>query len=536
MSNVILKYPLFALAIILSAISTLAQTSGLPMLDINKSTFDFGKRKYLEEKCDTIVFKNIGDTVLTLYQIDSILRPFYSNITYPYILEKGDSLIFYICYKPYRASRDSQRVFLRADTRLSHSCALLFDVSTSMDELLPSESKTRLQAANEAGKEFIQSMLNTPKVSDEAAIFSFAQYFYTNQNWTSDKQLLINSLPQTTYPYTAFYDACVEAINRLKTRKYHKVLVALTDGEDNRSRTYNANDVIIQARANNIKVYTVGVGSNISDNVLQNIAQSTGGQFFKAQSSTELKDIYYRIFNLLSKNVTLYFDLLGSCTEPFLQLECREDSTASPGDTLSFNIYLYAVNTEFAMNSKYKLKFRFNPRLLLPLINSGIPYDFNGLFELNGINRVNLDSFPLTNIKFLSLMGDSACTDLELISLTWDDNWYPPLTTINNCRTCISSCVRNLSNVLLYEPITMNISPNPASYHLKISFRTNFVGRYSLKLYDILGNAIATILENELPVGIYNYEINLSEVPNGTYFLRLYGREVSIFKRLEILK
>lgn len=536
MRSLIFKNTIYIFLIIFSSIVAKAQSSALPMLDINKITFDFGKRKYLEEKCDTIVFKNIGDTVLTIYKIDSILRPFYSNITYPHTLEKGDSLVFYICYKPYRASRDSQRVFLRADTRLSHSIALLFDVSMSMDELLPSERKTRLQAANEAGEEFILSMLNTPKVSDEAAIYSFAQSFYENQNWTSDKQLLINSLPKTTYPSTAFYDACVEAINRLKTRKYQKVLVALTDGEDNRSRTYNANDVITQARANNIKVYTVGVGSNVSDGILQNIAQSTGGQFFKAQSSSELKDIYFKIFNLLSKNVTLYFDLLGACTEPFLQLECKADSSTSPGDTLSYKIYLYAVNTDFAMNSKYKLKFRFNPRLLLPLSNSGIPYEFNGIFELNGINRVNLDSFPLATIKFLSLMGDSSCTDLQLVSLTWDDNWYPPLTTMQNCKICISTCVRHLSNVLYYEPITMMISPNPANSQSKISFRTNSAGRYSLKLYDILGNTLATIVENDLPAGIYSYEINLSQIPEGTYFLRLYGKDVNCFKRLEVLK
>lgn len=535
MKNCFLKHS-FILFLFLINFEALAQVSGLPLLDINKYIFDFGKTKYLEQKCDTIIFKNIGDTLLRIYQIDSILKPFFSNISYPNTLEKGDSLKFYICYKPFRASRDSQRVFLRADTRLSHSIALLFDVSLSMDEVLPSERKTRLQAANEAGTEFINSMLNTPKVSDEAAIFSFAQNFYVNQNWTTDKSALINALPTNTMPSTAFFDACVEAINRLKTRKYQKVLVALTDGEDNRSRNYNANDVIAQAKANNIKVYTVGVGSNISDNILQNIANSTGGQFFKAQTSAELKDIYFKIFNLLSKNVTLYFDLLGSCSDPLLTLECKEDSMASPGDTLAFNIYLYAANTKFAMNSKYKLKFKFNPKLLLPLTISDLPYHYDGLFELSGINKVNLDSFPLAKIELLSLMGDSACTDFELISLSWDDNWYPPILNTQNCRTCISSCVRNLSNVLFYDANTLSISPNPAANESKITYRINSKGKYSLKLFNMLGNAIATLVDNELSTGTYNLDFSTFQIPIGSYFFVLSGPDGTFYKRLIVIK
>ena len=136
---------------------------GLPQLDLNKTLFDFGRTLYMETTTQQITLSNVGDTVLTIYYIDSLSSPFYSVFHYPDTLEKGDSVVYEINYIPNQAGRDSQRVFLRADTRLSHSIGLLFDRSPSMtDNRMPGENVTRLYAAREAAKVLINAMINTP--------------------------------------------------------------------------------------------------------------------------------------------------------------------------------------------------------------------------------------------------------------------------------------------------------------------------------------------------------------------------------------
>jgi hypothetical protein len=408
---------------ILGAISVFSQSGELPMLDINKLRFDFGKTKYLEDKHDVIVFKNIGDTTLNIYSIDSISSPFQGSMIYPDTLNRNDSLVFDLYYRPYKASYDSIRVFLRADTRLSHSIGLLFDISTSMDEALPGEPITKLKGADNAGASFINSMLTTPKVMDEAGVFSFSEGFYVNQDFTTNKVLLKNALPTSTVSNTAFFDACVEVLVRLEKRPYLKVLVALTDGDDNASKRYFPQDIINIAKTNKIQVYTIGLGTlrPDADNNLKNIALSTGGQYFKANSSKDLLDIYYRIFNLLSKNIELYFDLVGNCTDPYFAIQCDSLHYRKPGDTIIYQVDLKAVSVQGAMNNNYTIQFSFDKDILVP-VDSNISYNGDGRLEIKGINTVNLDSFPLTNVRFMTLLGENRCSDLKLESILFNNS------------------------------------------------------------------------------------------------------------------
>ncbi|MCR4686652.1 MAG: VWA domain-containing protein [Lachnospiraceae bacterium] len=90
---------------------------------------------------------------------------------------------------------------------------------------------------------------------------------------------------------TSFNSAISQAIDILKSSTGGTKLriILLTDGQSSLSSYY-----LNEAVNNNIQIYTVGFG-DYSKSVLENIAESTGGQFFEAFDSSELEDIYSMI-------------------------------------------------------------------------------------------------------------------------------------------------------------------------------------------------------------------------------------------------
>ncbi len=505
----------------------------LPLLDMNKTRFDFGVTKFMERKSDRIVLRNIGDTVLTIYHVDSILKPFKGKIAYPDTLNKNDSVVYVLSYAPTKAAKDSQRVFLRADTRLSNSIGLLLDASLSMNRDM-NDNVEKLTAANNAVTFFINSMLATPKVWDEAAIFSFARNFYVNCDFTTNKTSLKNSLSKSTYSYTAFYDACIEAINRLKLRKYVRVLVALTDGEDNSSRS-NYIAVINAAKAANVKVYTIGISSSTQDAVLTNIATQTGGQFFKARTSKELQDIYFKIFSMLSKNIELWFDLLGSCSSPALAMSCSGNKELSPGDTVNYPVYLTDVSSSSSQNHDFTLYLSFNPTMLLPLNSNSVMRKY-GKFEIRGTNTSKYDTVPLIELNFLTLLGNEECTNLKIDSLRWDDTYYPSFRSGDSCYVCISACVRNLRQIEGQSHFSITqFSPNPASAECETDFVISEDDSYQMLMYDVNGSS-TELMRGYFRKGKYKFNFDLRDYPSGIYSIILRSSERSCTKQLMILK
>ncbi len=521
-----------------TTIVNLSAQSGLPQLYISNKRIDFGKTLFMEKKSQTLTFKNVGDTVLTIYSIDSLRPPFFGTFLFPDTLKQNDSVNYIISYKPTVAARDSQRVFLSADTRLSHSIALLIDISYGMDDPMPNDrSISKIDAAILAAKNFIQSMINTKDVKDEAGIFSFWLSFQVDQSFTTNKQQLINALPTRTKPATALYDAIAKTINYLKDRPYKKVLIALTDGEDNSSYNHTPNSVISLANSNNIIIYTVGIGSSISVTALRDIAERTGGKFYNARTRNELSDIYYKIFNELSKKVTLYFDVVGLTNPPELLLDCPSDTAAHlPEDTIRYKVYLNRVSSESSQGSKYELVFRFNISMLFPL-EDNYKYNGDGTVSFFGTVDSNLYSSPLRTIKFLTLVGDEPCADIHLEKIIWDDEYFGEIKSKDFCNICINSCARTLRQIQLVNKniLEQNI-PNPFTCAATINFEIAKPGHYKLEVYDLFGNLVLKPLDDDLNEGKYSVVIDGRQLSIGTYFYSLisvYGRET---KRMVVVK
>jgi len=78
--------------------------------------------------------------------------------------------------------------------------------------------------------------------------------------------------------------------------------------------------------------------------------------------------------------------------------------------------------------------------------------------------------------------------------------------------------------------------PNPFNPTTNLEFRISDGGFVSLKVYDVLGNEITTLINNELSSGIHKVEFDGTVLPSGTYFYRLDAGRYSETKKMVLLK
>ena len=192
---------------------------------------------------------------------------------------------------------------------------LAIDVSGSM--LARDFKPDRLEAAKDVASSFISS-----RYGDRIGIVVFAGEAYTQSPLTTDQGSLQTLLSRVRSGIiddgTAIGNGLATAINRLReSDAKSKVVILLTDGVNNRGQIAPITAAEI-ARDADIKVYTIGVGRNgeapyplfddkgnvvhlemmkveIDEKVLRQIAETTGGNYFRATDKESLVEIYNRI-------------------------------------------------------------------------------------------------------------------------------------------------------------------------------------------------------------------------------------------------
>ncbi|MFT4781460.1 MAG: Ca-activated chloride channel family protein [Psychroserpens sp.] len=196
---------------------------------------------------------------------------------------------------------------------------MAIDVSASMlaKDLLPN----RLEALKKVAAEFILGRPN-----DRIGLVEYAGESYTKTPITSDKGIVLRSLRDIKYNTiieggTAIGMGLATSVNRLKDSKAKsKIIILLTDGVNN-SGFIDPKIASELAVEYGIKVYTIGLGTNgmalspysilpngkfqyrrvnveIDEALLNEIADVTGGTYFRATDNKKLKDIYNEINKL----------------------------------------------------------------------------------------------------------------------------------------------------------------------------------------------------------------------------------------------
>jgi len=78
--------------------------------------------------------------------------------------------------------------------------------------------------------------------------------------------------------------------------------------------------------------------------------------------------------------------------------------------------------------------------------------------------------------------------------------------------------------------------PNPFNPSTKIKFTISDLQFTILKVYNVLGKEVATLVNEKLPAGNYEVDFNASNLPSGIYFYRLNAGSYSSTKKMIILK
>jgi len=201
---------------------------------------------------------------------------------------------------------------------------MAIDVSASM--LAKDLKPNRLDALKKVAAEFIKGRPN-----DRIGIVEYAGESYTKTPITSDKSIVLRSLNSIRYNTiieggTAIGMGLATAVNRLKDSKAKsKVIILLTDGVNN-GGAINPKIASELALEFGIKTYTIGLGTNgtalspiaikqngqfqygrvkveIDEALLKEIAELTGGKYFRATNNKKLVEIYDEINKLEKTDV-----------------------------------------------------------------------------------------------------------------------------------------------------------------------------------------------------------------------------------------
>ncbi|MEK7069353.1 MAG: T9SS type A sorting domain-containing protein [Patescibacteria group bacterium] len=78
--------------------------------------------------------------------------------------------------------------------------------------------------------------------------------------------------------------------------------------------------------------------------------------------------------------------------------------------------------------------------------------------------------------------------------------------------------------------------PNPFNPTTKIRFSIPESGNYTLKVYNTLGQEVATLIDAYLAPGVQEYNFNGANLPSGTYIYRLTGNNISLSNKMMLIK
>jgi Ca-activated chloride channel family protein len=200
---------------------------------------------------------------------------------------------------------------------------LCLDVSGSM--LAQDFTPNRLEASKQVAAEFVDA-----RATDRIGLVIFAGESFTACPLTTDKNMLKSQIYAAQSSIladgTAIGDGITTSVDRLEGSKNKtKIVILLTDG-DNQGGLLDPTAAREIAKNKGVKVYTIGVGSegyaetpvqgnggvviqrqkvNLNEQLLRDIAEQTGGLYFRARDNSSLRNIYQEIDKLEKSKVEI---------------------------------------------------------------------------------------------------------------------------------------------------------------------------------------------------------------------------------------
>lgn len=280
------------------------------------------------------------------------------------------------------------------------------------------------------------------------------------------------------------------------------IILVCNFGFDIKTFKYNQAGAVIWE-----KVYT-GISGNYYD-IVTDLGIDPAGNIYLTGSSTRTTVSGGEDF------LTLKYDPSGN-----LLWEKFYNGTYGDGD-YSNGITVDAAGNSYVTGIAFDLSFDFN-YMTIKYNTAGtelwkIKYDGGFNHRSDGATAISLD--PLGNVIVTGYSERGTNND--------------DITTVKYSQTT------GINQVSAQTPVRFSLSqnyPNPFNPNTNLEFGISKLGFVSLKIFNLLGKEIATLVNSELKPGYYKYDFNAGNLPSGIYFYKLTAGEFSETKKMNLIK
>lgn len=145
-----------------------------------------------------------------------------------------------------------------------------------------------------------------------------------------------------------------------------------------------------------------------------------------------------------------------------------------------------------------------------------------------------INQFGSTSFTWITKNGGMFEADLDTSATTSGSvTIYSASMTQFNAATSVEEKENNISPA---EFMLSQNYPNPFNPSTTISYQLAMGGYISLKVYDVIGNEVVTLVNEEKPAGTYEVQFDASKLSSGIYFYKLQAGSFVETKKMILLK
>jgi Ca-activated chloride channel family protein len=178
-------------------------------------------------------------------------------------------------------------------------------VMLALDTSLSMIDDGKLHQELDAASAFVAEMRSI----DRVGLIQFGSTYDVISPFTSNRAALTRKIEGLSAAgNTRLYDALSSALLETATTvDGSKAIVLMTDGQDTESAA-DLTQVIALIEQTQIRVYPIGIGGDVDEHVLMQIAQTSGGHFYRALNPEDIGDAFRLMSSQLRNRYELVYD------------------------------------------------------------------------------------------------------------------------------------------------------------------------------------------------------------------------------------
>lgn len=157
---------------------------------------------------------------------------------------------------------------------------------------------------------FASNLVSKLNNNTDVSITVFTAFTKTLCDFTDDKEKILSAIEEIRTIGAGYDGTSVERtlMNALKSfpedsQDERNIIVLLTDGISTETGNYTLSQIIDSAQAKNVTIMTISLGNDIDRELLQEIADRTGGKYFPISDANALEGLYSTLIATMANDI-----------------------------------------------------------------------------------------------------------------------------------------------------------------------------------------------------------------------------------------